>query len=186
MQQPASNSQVGNIQLQCFHSFSSQRHKKEQFLFLSPGSVMDGEGEDEVPGYDCDMQLSWTPDPGQGASLSSQVWVLDDSSLSCSSIQRRQEVMMVGREMHLLMAAEHCLQCHILLFAKDSSKLQGFCCNSCRSMILNLLLLKCLGKKKFSCWLTNGLQTASDFNTKFTFHHLGLNSIKRKPNLSSE
>lgn len=64
MQQLASKSQEGNIQLQCFHSFFSQRHKKEEFLFVSPGSVMDGEREDEVLSYDYDMQLSWTPDPG--------------------------------------------------------------------------------------------------------------------------
>ena len=43
---------------------------------------MDGERENEVPSYDYDMQLSFTSDPDYVASLSSQVWVLDDSSLS--------------------------------------------------------------------------------------------------------
>lgn len=47
---------------------------------------MDGERENEVPGYDYDMQLSFTPDPGHVASLSRQAWALDDRSLSWSSV----------------------------------------------------------------------------------------------------
>lgn len=34
---------------------------------------MDGDRENEVLRYDCDMQLSFTPDPDHVASLSSQV-----------------------------------------------------------------------------------------------------------------
>jgi len=43
---------------------------------------MDGEKENEVKNYDYVMQLSFTSNPDYVASLSSQVWVLDDSSLS--------------------------------------------------------------------------------------------------------